>query len=381
VETEGLPGRTAILYHMTDETAGKAITASQQFHPGPKGMFGAGIYFAQSEKDCVGKAQHDKSKGTAVLTAKVKLGRSLVCKASASQLTLATVKKYDCTSAKGDTPAVSRPEYVVYEPWQVTSIRVKSFHKPGGGGGGGVPAMVAVPMTAWPSWVVALDRMATTTYSPPPVPAAHMPPPPSPGLRSHGGPLTKKGAPDMRYKQNKDAAATRPASAGPLTKKGVPDMRYKQNKDGGTSVSGSRPVSAGPLTKKGVPDMRYSQNRAAAASSSRPASAGPLTRAGAPDMRYSQNRAAFSTRPASAGPLTRAGAPDMRYSQNRAAAAAAVSHSFSPMPSYSSMGMMGSGGGGGMGFGGSAQHAFSGFSGGPTTAAGLPDMRYSCNRM
>ena len=42
-------------------------------------------------------------------------------------------------------------------------------------------------------------------------------------------PTKKDGTPDMRYKENKDAAKAAPA--GPTKKDGTPDMRYKANKD------------------------------------------------------------------------------------------------------------------------------------------------------
>jgi len=40
--------------------------------------------------------------------------------------------------------------------------------------------------------------------------------------------VKKDGTPDMRYKQNKDAA--KPAPKGPTKKDGTPDMRFKENK-------------------------------------------------------------------------------------------------------------------------------------------------------
>ncbi|PQJ09737.1 hypothetical protein CJD36_017565 [Flavipsychrobacter stenotrophus] len=42
--------------------------------------------------------------------------------------------------------------------------------------------------------------------------------------------LKKDGTPDMRHKENKEAAA-KAAPAGPLKKDGTPDMRHKANKD------------------------------------------------------------------------------------------------------------------------------------------------------
>src|SRR4051812_40577854 len=44
-----------------------------------------------------------------------------------------------------------------------------------------------------------------------------------------GQKLKKDGTPDMRYKDNKEAAAAKPA--GPMKKDGTPDMRHKANKE------------------------------------------------------------------------------------------------------------------------------------------------------
>ena len=41
--------------------------------------------------------------------------------------------------------------------------------------------------------------------------------------------MKKDGTPDMRMKDNKMAAPTKPA-AGPMKKDGTPDMRYNENK-------------------------------------------------------------------------------------------------------------------------------------------------------
>jgi hypothetical protein len=47
-----------------------------------------------------------------------------------------------------------------------------------------------------------------------------------------GVPTKKDGTPDMRYKENKEAAKAVPA--GPTKKDGTLDMRYKENKEAAT---------------------------------------------------------------------------------------------------------------------------------------------------
>ena len=49
----------------------------------------------------------------------------------------------------------------------------------------------------------------------------------TPAKKEESGPKLKKdGTPDMRYKENKEAAK----KTGPTKKDGTPDMRYKENK-------------------------------------------------------------------------------------------------------------------------------------------------------
>jgi hypothetical protein len=120
-DVEGHRGRRWTLFHMTDEDAARSIARSQAFRPGTSGMFGAGIYFAQSGSDCKGKAH----KVGAVLRAKVALGRSLVCKSAQTRLDARTLAGYGCQSVKGTAPAVSRDEYAVFDPEQVTDAHAQ----------------------------------------------------------------------------------------------------------------------------------------------------------------------------------------------------------------------------------------------------------------
>jgi hypothetical protein len=43
--------------------------------------------------------------------------------------------------------------------------------------------------------------------------------------------MKKDGTPDMRYKENKDAAKAEQKPAGKMKKDGTADMRYKENKE------------------------------------------------------------------------------------------------------------------------------------------------------
>ena len=125
-DLEGHRGRRWTLFHMTDEDAARSIARSQTFKPGTSGMFGAGIYFAQSPEDCKGKAH----KVGAVLRAKVALGRSLVCKSAERHLDARTLAEYGCQSVKGTAPAVSRDEYAVFDSEQVSVTHPRARHAP-----------------------------------------------------------------------------------------------------------------------------------------------------------------------------------------------------------------------------------------------------------
>jgi uncharacterized membrane protein YgcG len=159
-DVEGYPGRTRTLFHMTDEDAARLISRSQTFRPGTSGMFGAGIYFAQSPEDCKGKAH----KVGAVLRAEVSLGRSLVCKRAQTHLDARTLEGYSCQSVKGVAPAVSRDEFAVFDSEQVSDIKVVGVVEQGPTSAGSTIRVMSVPVMNWPAWVVSLaDRIGVAS--------------------------------------------------------------------------------------------------------------------------------------------------------------------------------------------------------------------------
>jgi len=148
VEVDGKPGRTMLLYHMTTQEAAESIVKGG-FMPSKKGMFGPLVYFAGSESDCIGKAQHGKYSG-AVLEATVQLGRSLVCTKARPDMNAAELKKCLCNSVNGTQPAVSRDEFGVFEPKLIENIKVVKYYdnaRPGH----------SLPKAQWPVWVQVLD--------------------------------------------------------------------------------------------------------------------------------------------------------------------------------------------------------------------------------
>jgi hypothetical protein len=96
VETEGHHDREEWMYHMTDDKSGQLIADSCMMKPGSKGMFGAGIYFCLKPADC----QHKALRKGVLIKAKVRLGRSLICRSKNPTLNKVKVQQVGCLSVK-----------------------------------------------------------------------------------------------------------------------------------------------------------------------------------------------------------------------------------------------------------------------------------------
>ena len=122
-EVEGYKGRIVHLFHVTSAEAAKLIVNSLMMIPGSKGLFGAGIYFAETYEIAeTRKALHHG----ACIEADVMLGFSLVCRQKMYDMNYETLRKtYGCHSVKGDKGAVNFVEYVVYQWTQVNIKLVK----------------------------------------------------------------------------------------------------------------------------------------------------------------------------------------------------------------------------------------------------------------
>lgn len=115
------------LYHITDEKAGKLICETNEMLRGSKGMFGGGIYFAESVKSAKHKALHHGY----LVEADVWIGKELrVPKADIKYryMTFTKLKARGCDSlwapngsGKGEC------ERVVYNKDQVQIISIKKL--------------------------------------------------------------------------------------------------------------------------------------------------------------------------------------------------------------------------------------------------------------
>jgi hypothetical protein len=110
------------LYHATSSEAGARIGTQRKIVAGLFGMFGAGIYFADTPEAARPKSQHGD---TVIVTADVDMGRSLVLDSPSNGLTLDRVRQLGCDSVKGRSSARALWDYVVFESSRITLISVE----------------------------------------------------------------------------------------------------------------------------------------------------------------------------------------------------------------------------------------------------------------
>jgi hypothetical protein len=112
------------LYHCTNRFAAGSIRYSGDFEPGRKGMFGPGIYFAESARAARTKSRHATADDCVVITAHVWLGFMLEVPCAMNDLTMKDVYDYGCHSIHGKTRSTG-DEYVIFEPRNV--LRMSGF--------------------------------------------------------------------------------------------------------------------------------------------------------------------------------------------------------------------------------------------------------------
>lgn len=123
----GGKGEKKNLFHATNMKAAYSIYASGEMRPGKKGMYGPGIYFADSED----LAQHKTNYGSACLIfASVTLNKSLFIKSLPYNIKelrtfeYSVVKKLDAESVIGITN--TGLEYIVYNTENVKVLKIKT---------------------------------------------------------------------------------------------------------------------------------------------------------------------------------------------------------------------------------------------------------------
>jgi len=118
--------KTMTLYHQTTAVGGKAIATSGEMRPGSRGMYGAGIYFAETPKQTIGKALVDPNETRYMVKATVAIGDERVVHRARPYLNdeIIADQGYDSVLALPGA-GLSRPERVVYnsDQVQVESVR------------------------------------------------------------------------------------------------------------------------------------------------------------------------------------------------------------------------------------------------------------------
>jgi hypothetical protein len=109
------------LSHSTSHEAGAHIDG-QKSMTGRHGMFGAGIYFADTTEVTRYKSQHGED---IIITAEGNLGRGLVLGSPVNDTILASLHLLGCNSVQGRRNRRLNWKFVVFESWRVTLIFVE----------------------------------------------------------------------------------------------------------------------------------------------------------------------------------------------------------------------------------------------------------------
>ena len=115
------------LYHQTDFATANIIIQTQKMKPGSGGLAGGGIYFATTP-ELTGHKAHKKG---VILEATVALGRIHTLEAAGDPtMTLQKLNSLGYNSVCIARAVSSGQEYVVYDPKQVSAIKVAPSHAP-----------------------------------------------------------------------------------------------------------------------------------------------------------------------------------------------------------------------------------------------------------
>jgi hypothetical protein len=110
------------LYHATSRKAGASIYDQKKMLAGRNGMFGAGIYFAETKEVARLKSRNGPD---IIVTSDVNMGRALVLESPSNSMTLARLHFLGCNSIQGRSSPRCNWEFVVFESWRVTLVSVE----------------------------------------------------------------------------------------------------------------------------------------------------------------------------------------------------------------------------------------------------------------
>jgi hypothetical protein len=111
-----------MLYHATNTDAGSRIFAGGVMLTGTSGMFGAGIYFAETREIARHKAAHDGGRDSVIIEAEVDMGTASVVENASPGLNCDAIHSWGCNSVKGRSNPRADWEYVVYDPMRIRIV-------------------------------------------------------------------------------------------------------------------------------------------------------------------------------------------------------------------------------------------------------------------
>jgi len=117
------------LFHFTKRETAELILKTKTFKPGSSGLFGAGMYFAESIEIAQHKvnpsvvSQNEINAG-ATVKALVDMGTALIIEGPRCDLTGDEVHSLGCDTVLARSSSKADWEYVVYDPKRITPIRI-----------------------------------------------------------------------------------------------------------------------------------------------------------------------------------------------------------------------------------------------------------------
>jgi hypothetical protein len=110
---------------MTNREAGAQIYTDHMMKAGTCGLFGPGIYFADSPEHARHKAAHDGGRDDILITADVDCGCALIFNTGDRNMTPEKVRAEGCNSIKGRSCSTAAWEYIVFEPHRISLVSTK----------------------------------------------------------------------------------------------------------------------------------------------------------------------------------------------------------------------------------------------------------------
>jgi hypothetical protein len=127
----GCRGQRRILVHATSHANADKIILSGEMILGRRGLFGPGIYFAETEESAKHKCIGDGTAAESLITADVEVGIQLKIEGEADYLNSDIIQNKCCDSVLGKSWKGAKEEFVVYDSNKV-KVNNRQLLKPHG---------------------------------------------------------------------------------------------------------------------------------------------------------------------------------------------------------------------------------------------------------